>query len=164
MEGTNRTAGAEGLFTTAGDDNHRAVVALDDARRGDADNTAVPAFSIDHNAVGFAERGIIRDALLDREQDATLFFLTLGIEAIQFPGQQPRTISIFHAEQFDHVAGNIHASSGVDARGYPEGNFGGVGRTLGGNLRDLEQRLEAGIYGAAQSIEAEAGEDAIFAG
>ena len=66
MKGTNRTAGAEGFFAAARDDDRGAVVALDDASGGDADDAAVPAFAIDHDAVGLAERGIIRDALFDR--------------------------------------------------------------------------------------------------
>ena len=69
------------------DDDRRAVVALDDARGGDADDAAVPAFAIDHDAVGLAECGIAGDALFDRAQNAALFFLAFGIETIKFRQQ-----------------------------------------------------------------------------
>ena len=52
VKGTNGAAGAEGLFAFARDDDGGAVVALDYARGRNADHAAVPAFAIDHDAVG----------------------------------------------------------------------------------------------------------------
>src|SRR5205085_973585 len=51
VEGTNRTAGAVGLAIFAGQDQGRTAVALDYAGGGDADHSAMPAVTIDYNAV-----------------------------------------------------------------------------------------------------------------
>ena len=54
------------------------MIALDHARGRNADDAAMPAFAIDHDAVGLAQGGIAADALFHRAQNAAFFFLTLG--------------------------------------------------------------------------------------
>jgi len=61
------------------------------------------------------------------------FFLAFGIQRDRVFPRAPGAVGIFHAEEFNHVAGYIHATGGVDARGDAEGNFSRVGRTLGGD-------------------------------
>jgi len=109
------------------------VVALDDAGGGDADDAAVPAFAVDYDAIRLAQGRIASDSFVDGAENAALFFLAFGIQAIEFSREQPGAVGIFHAEEFNHVAGYIHATGGVDARGDAEGNFSRVGRTLGGD-------------------------------
>ena len=58
----------------------------DHARRRNADDAAVPALAIDHDAVGLAQRGIAADTFVDRAQNSPLFFLAICIEAIKFSG------------------------------------------------------------------------------
>ena len=164
VKGANRAAGAEGFLAFARDHERRPVVALDHARGRDADDAPVPAFAIDHDAVSFAQRGIAADAFLDQAQNSTLFFLAICIEAIKFGGQFARARGFFHAEQFDHVAGYIHAPGGVDARRNAERNFHGSGWTLRRNLRHFEQRLQPGIDRPAQSVEAQLREHSILPG
>ena len=58
MERANRAAGAESFGAIARNHQRGTVVALHDSRRGDTDDAAMPAISVDNNAVGVAQRGI----------------------------------------------------------------------------------------------------------
>src|SRR5271165_7518213 len=87
MEGANRAARAESLIAFARDHDCGAVVTFDNPRRRDADDAAVPVFSVDNNAVGIAQRRIAGEALVHRAQNSPLFFLTVGIEMVEFGGQ-----------------------------------------------------------------------------
>ena len=64
------------------------MVALDHACGRNADDAAMPTFAIDHDAVGLAQRRIAADALFDGAQNAALFFLPIGVEAVELSGQQ----------------------------------------------------------------------------
>src|ERR1700722_13570465 len=149
MKRANRAAGAECFSAVPRNYYRGTVVALDDPRRGDADDTAVPALSVDDDAVGVEKCGIAGEAFFHGTQDSPLFLLAVGVEMIEFRGEFAGSGRIFHAEEFDHVAGHVHAAGGVDSRSDAEAYFAGRGRTLGGNLRDFEQGLEPGIHRAA---------------
>src|ERR1043166_2596071 len=69
-ESANRTARAEGFVALARDNERWAVVALDNARRRNADDAAIPAVTIDHDAVGLTQRGITRESFLDCFEDS----------------------------------------------------------------------------------------------
>jgi len=98
----------------------------------------MPAFAIQHDAIGVAQRGIVADAIFERTQNAALFLLAAGVELVEFRGQLAGARGIFHAEKFDHVASHVHAARGIDARRDAKPDFGGSGRAVRGNLRDFE--------------------------
>ena len=164
MKSANRTARPEGFLAVARNYERGTIVALNHARGCYADDAAMPAFAVQHNAKGIAERRVAADALFERPQNAPLFFLAAGVELVEFAGQLAGTRRIFHAEKFDHIAGYIHAAGGIDAGRDTKPNFGGSGRAIRRNLRDFEQRFQSGIHRVAQCIQTEFGEDTIFAG
>src|ERR1700677_3150229 len=98
MKGANGSAGAVSFFAVAGDYDRWTVITLDHASGSDADHAAVPAFAIDHNTVGFAQFWIAGNPFFNRAQDAALFLLAIGVEAIQFRGQLTGASFIFYAE------------------------------------------------------------------
>ena len=110
---------------------------------------AMPALSVDDDAVGIAKRGVAGKALFHGAQDSPLFFLAVGVKMIEFGGQFPGANRIFHAEKFNYVASHVHAPGGVDSGRDTKTDFAGCRRTFGGNLRDFEQRLEPWIHRTA---------------
>ena len=66
---------------------------------------------------------------IDGLQDAALFFLPFAVELVESAGDLAGSRGIFHAEEFDDVAGNVHAAGGVDARRDAKGNFAGGERS-----------------------------------
>ena len=67
--------------------------------------------------------GSSSNAGVDGLQDAALFLLAFGVELIELVGNLASAGRIFHAEEFDDVAGNIHAAGGIDARRDAESDF-----------------------------------------
>src|SRR5258708_37961460 len=98
MKCANGTAGTESFRAFARDDQGRPMITLDHTRGGDANDAAVPAFAIDHNAIGLAQCGVAADALVYSADDAAFFLLALGIEPIKLPGQKAGSIRIFRVE------------------------------------------------------------------
>src|SRR5258708_36554060 len=98
MKGANGSTGTESFRAFAGDDKGRPMIALDHAGRRNANDAAVPAFAIDHNAIGLAQCGVAADALVYSADDAAFFLLALGIEPIKLPGQKAGSIRIFRVE------------------------------------------------------------------
>ena len=86
MKRTNRAARAEGLVAVVRNHHRRTVVALDDPCRDDADDAAMPAFSIDNNAIGLAQPGFVGEALFHLAQDSPFFLLAVEVETIEFGG------------------------------------------------------------------------------
>src|ERR1700692_3067230 len=123
VEGTNRTARSKRLFSVARDDDCGAVITLDTPRSRNAEDAAMPAFAIHHDAVSLAQRRLAADPLFHRSQDSPLFFLPVGVEPVKLAGQLPGAKRVLHAEELDHVASHIHAPGGVDAGSNAECNF-----------------------------------------
>ena len=73
MERRDGAARAVRLAVLAGEDQRWTMVALDHPRGADADYAAVPAFAVDHLAVGVAQLGCFCDLLVDLLDDALLF-------------------------------------------------------------------------------------------
>src|SRR5215469_4971612 len=105
MKRANGSARAVRLSAVVREHQRRAAIALDHARRGNADDSAMPALAVDDHAVRITEFGFFLEALADGLQDSAFFFLALGIELIEPAGDFFRTRPIFHAEEFDHVSG-----------------------------------------------------------
>ena len=81
----------------------------------------------------------------DGFENAAFFFLTVGVKLVEAAGDFAGAGGVFHAEEFDDVAGHIHAAGGVDARGDAKCDFAGRERTAA-DLRDLEQGFQSGIH------------------
>ena len=52
---------------------------------------------------------------------------------------------VFRQEEFDDFAGDVHSTSGVDARGEAKAYLGGGGGAVDGNLRHLHEGAKAGL-------------------
>ena len=144
VESANGAAGPECFFTFTRDHDCGTVIAFE------------------HSGCGDAEGRIGAETLFDCGQDFAFFLLTVGVETIEFGGEFAGADSILHAEQFDHVAGHVHASGGVDTRRDSEGHLGRRWWPLGGNLRDFQQSFQAGVHGLAQGVQSKAGKNSIL--
>ena len=113
------------LLTIARDHKRRTSVTLDHAGGSDSDHAAVPTFAVDHDAECVAKSRFFFEVSDDRLQDAALFLLPVAVELIELVGQLTSADWIFDVEQFNDVAGNVHAASGVDARRNTKCNFAG---------------------------------------
>ena len=150
------------FFSLARQHQRRATVFLDYAGGGDPDHAAMPALAFDHHAIVITQRRFFFQPAIDALEDAALFILTLCVELIETPGDLAGTIDLFHTEQFHHVAGRVHASRGVQARGDAESDLGGGESSSVAQLGDFEQRLQPDIDGRTQACQTETGKDAVF--
>ena len=109
------------------------------------------------------QRGLLLESRMNGIENSAFFRLTLGVELVEFVGDLAGAGRVFHAEEFDHVAGNVHAAGGVDAGRNAESNFA-RSQWPAADLRNFEQRLQPRIYRGAQRFETEFGEYAILPG
>ena len=119
-----------GSLSVARYHQNRTPVSFHDAGCSDAYDATVPAIAVNHHAEGIAQRGFTFYAGVNRFQNAPFFFLPFGIELVEFVRQFARPGFILHTEQFDDVAGHIHAAGGVDARSDTKSHF--TGGQMGG--------------------------------
>src|SRR6266853_4399218 len=124
MERRNRSPRAMRLVPRARNNQGWPAVAFHYSRSCDANYTAVPAFAIQDHAIGFAQRGLCFQPVLDAVHDAPFFLLTLGIQLVKPGGHLPRTLHVFLIEQVHHVASNIHTAGGVQSWSDAESEFG----------------------------------------
>src|SRR5262245_57159548 len=106
-------------------DQGRAAIAFDHAGRGDADHPAMPTFAVDHDAVRIAEAWLLLKTLFNRLQDSLLCFLPLAVELVETQRDLTRPVLIFHAEELNYVACDIHPTSRIQARCNPERDLDG---------------------------------------
>src|SRR5258706_13163096 len=78
MESTDGAAGPVGFAVFQGNYQRGAAIALDDARGGDADDAAMPAFALDYGAVGGAQCGVVVEALDNGGEDFALGVLAVS--------------------------------------------------------------------------------------
>jgi len=135
-----------GLLAVARNHQRRTTITLYHARGGDADDPAVPTLFIDYDTERIAQPRLLFKAGRDGLQDASFFLLTIAVQLIEPFGDLAGPQAIFHAEQFDDVAGHVHSACGIDARGDAECDFSRrEGATA--ELRDIQQSLESWIHG-----------------
>ncbi len=146
MESADGSARTVSLFAIAGNHQRRTAVAFDYASRRDSDDSAMPAVTVDHQAEGIQQRGLLFEARIDGFDNSAFFGLAIGVELIELVCDLASARRVFHAEEFDHVAGNIHAAGGVNSWRYAKSNFT-RGEWSANDLCDFEQSLEPGIYG-----------------
>jgi hypothetical protein len=152
-----------GLAVLARQHQRRAAITLDDARGRDSDHAAVPSVAVQHQAKGVAQVGRLRHAFFDRRQDALLFLLAVAVELVQAGSDGARPLRVLDAEQFDDVLGDVHAAGGVQARGHAKGHIARSQRLSARQRRRLQQSLQPEVDRAAETLEAELGEDAVLA-
>src|SRR5262249_45361562 len=128
------------LIFLAGDNQYGTTMFFHDARRGNPDHAPVPAFAVDDNAKRIANCRFFREPLFDAFDEAALFVLPLGIELIEPPRDLPRAVGVFDTEQFDYVAGSVHATGGVETRRDAEANFGGGERAAVREFSNFNKR------------------------
>src|SRR5258706_9050210 len=164
MESTDGAAGPVGFAVFQGNYQRGAAIALDDARGGDADDAAMPAFALDYGAVGGAQRGVVAEALDNGGKDFPLGVLAVSVELVEASGDVAGLRGILGGEEIDDAAGHVHASGGIDARADAKADVGGGERAFAVELGDFEEGFESGVDGLAQASKAEFGEDAVLSG
>src|SRR4051812_5667246 len=96
--------------------------AIDDSCRGNANDSAMPTFAFDDDAVRVFERGIFVQPLMDLLHHAQLFRLTVSVQRVELFRESLRLFLIARGEQVNDVASYVHATRSVDARRYTECN------------------------------------------
>src|SRR5260370_5946127 len=95
MERRNRSSRAVRFVSFTRDDERWPPVAFHHPRSRNSDHSAMPAFSIHHHAIRFAQGGLFFKATKNAVHDATLCFLTLGVPLIQPAGNRACTLHVF---------------------------------------------------------------------
>ena len=109
-----------------------------------------------------AEVGALLQLRDNRAQDFFLHPLPLAVQAFQPFGNFARARGVGQSEQVDDIARVFHAPGGVQARRQAKAHVPGAD-FLAREARKLNQRGQAGLRRLAQTLQAEAGDDAIFA-
>src|SRR5215472_4975642 len=116
MQRRDGAARAVRFFALDGYNQCRPAGLLHDARSYNADDTPVPAVSIEHHAELTSEIRLSGEPLLDLGYDARFFALAIQVQLIQFGGDLPASRLVFAGKQFDHIASHVHAPGSVDPR------------------------------------------------
>ena len=129
----------------AGDHHDGPVVALDEARRDDADHALVPALAGDDVAAPSAARLRPGLDLGDRlPQDPLLDRLALAIQRLELLSQLERLALVLGEEQRQRGLGPAQASGRVDPRREPEADRRLVDRSRV-DVTDAHQRPQTGL-------------------
>ena len=125
-----------------GDQDDRAVEALDEARRNDPDHALVPVLAPDHVAAAALLRLGPRLDLGDRRsQDPVLDRLPVLVQQLELAGEPLRLLGVGRQQQLERGVGAPEPAGGVDPRREPEPD----GRSVDGggvDPRVLHQRLK----------------------
>src|SRR5437868_6221552 len=147
MESGKTAARAVSFVSRARDDQCRAAITFHHAGGDDSDDPAVPAVAIKHQAVRLAQSRVGIERLLDFRNRARLFLLALQIQLLQ-PGSNFAGANwIGYGEKLNDVAGDVHASGGVDAWGDAKRDVSGRNRPARAvccraQFRDLEESFQ----------------------
>ena len=88
----------------------------------------------------------------------------VGVEGVEFFGEGLGDGGIAGEEEFDYVAGDVHAAGCVDTGSYAEAYLGGSWGAVEGDLGDLHEGAQPWLDGVAELTEAEGDDGAVFAG
>ena len=166
VEAFDGAAGAVGVAIFVGEDEGRAAGAVDDARGENSEDAAMPGGVVEDDALGekISRCGAQGFELgFDRLEGLGFGGAALVVEAVEFFCELGCAGRVFCEEEFDDVAGDVHAAGGVDAWGEAEADFGGGGGAVYGDLRDLHEGAQAGLDGVAKFAQAQSGDDAVLA-
>src|SRR6266567_4058733 len=111
MECSNGTARSVRFTTFERDHQRRAKMALDDTCSGNPNDAAMPAVSLDHDAIGITQRGLLFETTFNSIQDFALRILALAIELVEAASDFARLRSVFRSKQVDHATSDIHPPS-----------------------------------------------------
>src|ERR1051326_373217 len=107
----NAPRGADAEVAVDRDRQRRAVIALGDAARGQADDAAVPSLARDDD-----DPLVAADLLLGLVADLLFDVLALGVEPVELRAELPGAIVVGRGEEIDRRVGRGEAAGGVDAR------------------------------------------------
>ena len=145
VERRNAAAGSVRDVAVDRQDDRRLVVRVDELRRGDADDAAMPAFAADDQHVVRADRRIGLDRLLRLGDEIRFFGLALEVLFVQLLRQPARFLAgrlVGGQQQPRGDVGRAHAPGGVDARREDEPDVVAVDG-LAGEAGRFEQRAQA---------------------
>ena len=128
----------------------RPVERVDQLRRDDADDAAVPALAGDHEHGLRADVRIGLDDLLGGGEDGGFLFAPADVLRVELHGQRAGFVAqrfVARQQQARGDIGRAHAAGGVDARRQHERDVIAVDR-LAGEARDVEQRSQADLVRA----------------
>ena len=157
VEGRDAAPGAPGHTLGLAQQDRRPAGLLDDPRRDDADHAGVPVGRRQQTAAG-QRLGQPGERLA---QDDPLDLRTLGDQRAETLGQRQGGGAIGGAEQFDRLRGVFEAPRGVQAGREAKADGRGVD-VVRPRLAHLEQRGQAGPWGAAQAADAHGGQAAVL--
>ena len=144
----------------------RLVIRVDQLRRGDADDAAMPAFAADDQDVVGADGRIGLDRLLRLRHELGFFVLALEVLVVQLLREPARLLLervVGREQQPGRDVRRAHAAGRVDARREHERDLIAVDG-LAGQAAAVEQRAQAdGVRSRAQRREAEPRDDAVLA-
>src|SRR3954469_6052064 len=126
MESANGAAGAVGFVAVAGQDDGGTTIFFDDTGCGNADHATMPTFAIHDDAVGVTKFGTRLQRRIDLFEDARFFTLAIAVQLVQLLREIARFGGIAGAEEVDDVAGDVHASGGVETGRDAEGDVAGA--------------------------------------
>ena len=139
VEHRDRAPGAGPLLPVQRDDDGRAVMALGDPARDDADDARVPALAGEHVGGAVAELGDLR---LGLEEDPLLGEAPLGVGGVELACDGVGALGVVGEHQLDARVGAVQPAGGVDPRGQPEADHPSVdARRVA--LGDAHQRAQA---------------------
>ncbi len=161
VEGRDRPARAAGQLAGAvGQREHgRAVVALGDPRRDDADHARVPARRAEH--VG-GRRRLGVELRFSLEADPRLDVAALGVGVVELRRELGGAPLVIGHQQLERAVGAVEAPGGIEPGREPERHRALV-QPQGFDTRDRHQRAQAGPHRRGQRAQALAHEAAVLA-
>src|SRR5690349_8776515 len=120
----------------------------------------MPLIAVDYQTKRVEQRGLLLESCVNGIENLAFFSLTVGVELVELVSDLAGASCISSTEEFDYIAGDIHATSCVDPWCNAESNLSGS-KGPPAHLRDLEQSFETRVYRGTQSLQAKLGEHAV---
>src|SRR5271165_5663190 len=128
MKRGNRTPRAVRLAIFARENERRTPPALHHARSANADDPAMPAFTLQHQTVGVLQLRRGFHSGVDFIGNALLRLLAVAVELVKLQRHLGRLRSVLLGEQANDALGHVHATGGVEPRSYAERDVTGAQR------------------------------------
>src|SRR5271157_3425591 len=105
----------------------------------------MPGLAIEHHAICFAQCRLVFQTPLDAFHYAALFILTIRVQLVEPAGDCSGAVNVFFVEKIDHIAGDIHTPSCVEARNDAKRDLGCGQSATVAKLGNLKESLEPDI-------------------
>ena len=138
------------------------MIPLHHPLRHNTDHPAVPSLACQYQGVLLGEVGALLQMRHNRAQDFFLHPLPLAVQAFQPFGNFTRACGVGQSEQVDDIPRVFHAPGGVQARRQSKAHVPGAD-FFARKARKLNERGQTGLRRLAQTLQAETGDDAVFA-